>query len=26
MAMGFDFFTRVRTHFRTINEQCARRD
>jgi hypothetical protein len=26
MAMGFDFFTRVRAHFRTINEQCARRD
>ena len=25
MAMGFDFFFRVRAHFRTINEQCALR-
>ena len=26
MAMGFDFFSRVNAHFRTINAQCARRD
>lgn len=25
MAMGFDFFSRFRAHFRTINEQCTRR-
>ncbi len=25
MAMGFDFFSRVRAHFRTINEQCMLR-
>ena len=26
MAMGFDFFARVRAHFQTINEQLALRD
>ena len=25
MAMGFDFFSRVNKHFRTINAQCAPR-
>jgi hypothetical protein len=26
MAIGFDFFARVRAHFRAINEQLALRD